>query len=178
MCEAQAFLSGVAILHRGSPKDGMRQCSLVQKSQWGNEAFALRVILGNNGDRCITKAFATIFLIALEIMKPLQLCDDSQFTSSLWLISCKHRLGVSSKGVGGSEGGGNDSHRNSWICWLTCFFGRRDKANLARARNRGSSCRLGCYTPWMSCWSVFQLIIFNNHGSTKTPKQADIDTKT
>ena len=61
MCEAQAIFSGVAILHRGSPKDGMRQCSLVQKRQWGNEAFTLRVILGNNGHRCITKAFASIF---------------------------------------------------------------------------------------------------------------------
>ena len=95
MCE------GVAILHRGSPKDGMRQCSFVQKSQWGNEAFALGVILSNNGDRCINKAFATIFLIALEIMKPLQLCDDFQFTSSRWLISCKHALGLLSKGVRG-----------------------------------------------------------------------------
>ena len=100
MCEAQAIFSGVAILHRGSPKDGMRQCSLVQKRQWGNEAFTLRVILGNNGHRCITKAFATFFLISLEILKPLQLCDDFQFTSSRWLISCKHRLGLSSKGVG------------------------------------------------------------------------------
>ena len=57
---------------------------------------------------------------------------------------------------------------NSWICWLTCFSGRRDKANLARARSRGSFCRLWCCTPWMSSWSVFQLIVFNNQSSTST----------
>ena len=71
-------------------EEAMRQWSVNARSNFGQQRASLH-------PQSICHLF---FLIALEIMKPLQLCVDFQVTSSRWLFSCKHRLGLSSKRVG------------------------------------------------------------------------------